>query len=115
VDQIVEGLNEGRIPDEFSKDASVSHQKDNEWLITSEGQKFIIRKENGALNIYSGSTLSIWEWQMTIAFSFPKEGTWRIEKGSTVILRSGGAEYPFGEVRNGEIVDVFGGIWVKQE
>jgi hypothetical protein len=63
VDQLVRGLNEGRTPELkaafhdhgflLSEEASVAKLKDDEWLITSDGEKFIIRKEDKTLNIYS--------------------------------------------------------------
>ena len=87
------------------------------YVFSPDTRFYIELKGNGQyyFDTTSGSTLPIWEWPMGIALSFPKEGTWRMEEGSVVVLRSGGTEYPFGEVHNDEIVDIFGSIWVKQE
>lgn len=80
-------------------------------------QYYIELKSNGDFHFESTSNeTEIWpdEWPMGISLYFPQAGTWRLKGDSMIMLRSMGSEKTFGELQEGEIIDIFGSVWQKK-
>jgi len=80
-------------------------------------QYYIELKSNGDFHIGSTSNeTEIWphQWPMGISLYFPQAGTWRLKGESMIMLRSMGSEKTFGEVQEGEIIDIVGSVWQKE-